>query len=75
MSAELRAPSSSALAHAPRTRDSAAASGIRRRSAWCHRSRVHASRESSTAVTTAGRAAICERASTTGSGFELTRRA
>ena len=42
------APSSSALANAPRTRDSAAASGMRRRSAWCHRSRVHASRAAST---------------------------
>ena len=37
-------PVEGALARAPRTRDSAAASGIRRRSASCQRSRVQASR-------------------------------
>ena len=48
------APSSSPLAAAPRTRDSAAASGMRRRSAWCQRRRVHASRAASTCSGTPG---------------------
>ena len=60
------APSSSPLAAAPRTRDSAAASGMRRRSAWCHRSRVHASRAASTCSGMPGSSARRVTASTAG---------
>src|SRR6478735_103668 len=49
------APSSAALAWAPRTRDSAPASGMRRRSASWKRSFVHASRAASARPRTSGR--------------------
>ncbi len=48
------APSRAALARAPRTRDSAAAWGIRRRSASCQRSAVQASRAAAVASGTPG---------------------
>ncbi len=60
------APSSSPLAWAPRTRDSAAASGIRLRNAWCHRSRVQASRASSTCSGMPGSSASRATAATIG---------